>query len=113
VALFKFESPDEKLVREIALQGRECCRLLDVLGTFGDRGMGILLPDTGPDGGKVAAQRILGSYLSAKGLGTAEAARLRIGMASHPEDGGDSRDLLLKADERAGGCSLLEPLNSL
>jgi GGDEF domain-containing protein len=108
VAIFKFESPDERLVREIAQQGRECCRLLDVLGTFGDRGVGILLPDTGPEGCKVAAQRVLSSFLSSQGFGTAEAAQLRIGVASHPEDGGDSRDLLIKADERAGGSSLLE-----
>jgi GGDEF domain-containing protein len=106
IAVFKFETPDEKLVREIAQQGRECCRLLDVLGTFGDRGVGILLPDTGPDGGKVAAQRVLSSFLSARGQESA-AVPVRVGVASHPEDGGESRDLLLKADERAGGSSIL------
>jgi GGDEF domain-containing protein len=111
VALFKLDSPDEKLVREVARHGRECCRLLDVLGTFGDRGVAILLPDTGPDGSRVAAQRVLTSFQSAREVaGEGAEARLRVGMASHPEDGGESRDLLVKADQRAGGSSLLEPV---
>ncbi len=113
VALFKLELPDAEIVREVAKQGRECCRLLDVLGTFGDRGVGMLLPDTGPEGTKVAAQRVLTSFLSARGLPSdLTAAPLRVGLASHPQDGGEPRDLLLKADRRAGGCSLLELVNS-
>ncbi|MEE9133097.1 MAG: hypothetical protein V3U13_06010 [Gemmatimonadota bacterium] len=111
VALFKLESPDEKIVREVAKLGRECCRLLDVLGTFDDRGIGILLPDTGPEGGQVAAQRVLTSFLSFQQVsGNGAPGELRIGLASHPEDGADPRDLLTKADQRAGGCSLLEPV---
>ncbi len=113
VALFKLELPDAETVREVAAQGRDCCRLLDVVGTFGDRGIGMLLPDTGPEGTKVAAQRVLTSFLSARGLPADLAmSPLRVGLASHPEDGGEPRDLLLKADRRAGGCSLLEPANS-
>ncbi len=113
VALFKLELPDAETVREVAEQGRECCRLLDVVGTFGDRGIGMLLPDTGPEGTKVAAQRVLTSFLSARGLSADLATSpLRVGLASHPEDGGEPRELLLKADRRAGGCSLLELANS-
>ncbi len=113
VALFKLELPDAETVRVVAEQGRDCCRLLDVVGTFGDRGVGMLLPDTGPEGTKVAAQRVLTSFLSSRGLPTDLATSpLRVGLASHPEDGGEPRDLLLKADRRAGGCSLLELANS-
>ncbi len=113
VALFKLELPDAETVREVAKQGRDCCRLLDVMGTFGDRGVGMLLPDTGPEGTKVAAQRVLSSFQSARGLpADLLTSALRVGLASHPEDGGEPRDLLLKADRRAGGCSLLELANS-
>ena len=112
VALFKLDSPDERTVREVARQGREVCRLLDVLGTFGDRGVGILLPDTGPDGSQIAAQRVLTSFLSSRNVGgCGSAPQLRVGVASHPEDGGDPRDLLTMADQRAGGVSLLEPVS--
>jgi GGDEF domain-containing protein len=111
VALFKLNTPDEKVVREVARQGREVCRLLDVLGTFGDRGVGILLPDTGPDGSEIAAQRLLTSFRSSRSAsGGSSGAQLSVGVASHPEDGGDPRDLLTMADERAGGVSLLEPV---
>ena len=111
VALFKLDSPDDRVVREVARQGREVCRLLDVLGTFGDRGVGILLPDTGPDGSEIAAQRVVTSFLSSRSVsGVCSGAQLRVGVASHPEDGGDPRDLLTMADERAGGVSLLEPI---
>jgi GGDEF domain-containing protein len=109
IALFKLEEPDERMVRELARHGREVCRLLDVLGTFGDRGVGILLPDTGPDGGRVAVQRVLTSLQAAGG---SVENRVRIGLASHPDDGGESRDLLIKADQRAGGASLLEPIGA-
>jgi len=111
VALFKLDSPDERVVREVARQGREVCRLLDVLGTFGDRGVGILLPDTGPEGSEIAAQRVLTSFLSSRSVGGGgSGAQLRVGVASHPEDGGGPRDLLMMADQRAGGVSLLEPV---
>jgi len=110
VALFKLDSPDERVVREVARQGRDVCRLLDVLGTFGDRGVGILLPDTGPDGSEIAAQRVLTSFLSSRVGSDGSGAQLRVGVASHPEDGGDPRDLLMMADQRAGGVSLLEPV---
>jgi GGDEF domain-containing protein len=84
---------------------------LDVLGTFGDRGVGILLPDTGPDGSEIAAQRVLASFLSSRSVASGNSgAQLRVGVASHPEDGGDPRDLLVMADQRAGGASLLEPV---
>lgn len=109
LALFKLEPPDAAAVKEVARQGRECCRLLDVLGTFGDMGVAMLLPDTGPEGTQVAAQRVLSSFLSARELaGVSDTERLLVGMASHPEDGTDPRDLLIKADQRAGGVSLLE-----
>ncbi len=107
VALFKLDQPDESAVRDLARHGREVCRLLDVLGTFGNRGVGILLPDTDPEGGRVAIQRVLTS-LRAEGVELERG--LRVGLASHPDDGGESRDLLVKADQRAGGCSLLEPV---
>lgn len=110
IALFKLDSPDEKVVREVARHGREVCRLLDVLGTFGDRGVGILLPDTDPEGSRVAAKRVLSSFLSSREVaGEAADAGVRVGMATHPDDGADSRELLLKADRRAGGTPLLEP----
>jgi GGDEF domain-containing protein len=109
LALFKLEPPEEALVREVAKQGRECCRLLDVLGTFGHRGVGMLLPDTGPEGTQVAAQRVLSSFLSTRQMaGKNGAERLLVGVASHPEDGTEPRELLMKADQRAGGYSLLE-----
>ncbi|UCC73360.1 MAG: diguanylate cyclase [Gemmatimonadota bacterium] len=109
LAIFKLDPADEKLVREVAKQGRECCRLLDVLGMFGNRAVAMLLPDTGPEGTQVAAQRVLSSYLSARELdGDAGSERLLVGVASHPDDGSDSDELLAKADERAGGLSLLE-----
>lgn len=110
LALFKLEPPDGSLVREVARQGRECCRLLDVLGTFDNRGVAMLLPDTGPEGTQVAAQRVLSSFLSARELAGASPERLRVGVASHPEDGTDPRALLIKADERAGGMGLVEGL---
>jgi GGDEF domain-containing protein len=109
LAIFKLDPPNKKLVREVAKQGRECSRLLDVLGTFDNRGVGMLLPDTGPEGTQVAAQRVLSSYLSARELdGDSGSERLLVGVASHPEDGGSYKELLAKADERAGGISLLE-----
>jgi len=108
VALFKLDTPDERVVREVAQQGRDVCRLLDVLGTFGDRGVGILLPDTGPEGSEIAAQRVVASFLSSRHASGDSTMQLRVGLASHPEDGAEPRDLLLTADERAGGCSLLE-----
>jgi GGDEF domain-containing protein len=109
LALFKLEPPDGALVEEVAKQGRECCRLLDVLGTFDGRGVGMLLPDTGPEGTQVAAQRVLTSFLSARELdGSPGTERLLVGVASYPEDGADSRELLGRADDRAGGYSLLE-----
>ena len=108
LALFKLEPPDARLVREVARQGRECCRLLDVLGTFDNQAVAMLLPDTGPEGTQVAAQRVLSSFLSVRELAGGDPERLRVGVASHPEDGADPRTLLLQADERAGGKSLLE-----
>ncbi len=109
LAIFKLDPPDHDLVREVAKQGRDCCRLLDVLGTFERRGVGMLLPDTGPEGAQVAAQRVLSSYLSARELdGDGGTERLLVGVASHPEDGDGTKDLLAMADERAGGQSLLE-----
>ena len=111
VALFKLAEPDEREVQEVARQARECCRLLDVLGMFGDRGVGILLPDTGLAGSQVAVQRALTAYQSARELaGGSGEINLAIGLASYPEDGGESKELLLRADERAGGGSLLEPV---
>lgn len=109
LALFKLDPPDDRLVREVAKQGRECCRLLDVLGIFENRAVAMLLPDTGPEGTQVAAQRVLSSYLSARELdGDAGSERLLVGVASHPDDGEEANDLLVRADERAGGVSLLE-----
>ncbi len=109
LALFKVDPPDEAVVREVAKQGRDCCRLLDVLGTFDTRGVGMLLPDTGPEGTQVAAQRVLSSFLSARELnGNSGSETLLVGVASHPDDGMDYRELLEKANERAGGYSLLE-----
>ncbi len=109
LAIFKLDPPNEELVREVAKQGRECCRLLDVLGTFDNRAVGMLLPDTGPEGTQVAAQRVLSSYLSARELGGDPGSeRLLVGVASHPDDGESYQALLAKADERAGGSSLLE-----
>ena len=109
LALFKLDPANDDLVREVAKQGRECCRLLDVLGTFDGRGVGMLLPDTGPEGTQVAAQRVLTSFLSARELaGDTGFGRLLVGVASHPEDGTEARELLQAADERAGGYSLLE-----
>ncbi len=114
VALFKFELPDSEAVREVAKQGRECCRLLDVVGTFGDRGVAMLLPDTGAEGTKVAAQRVLTSFLSSRGLpGDLASAPVRVGVATHPEDGGEPGELLIAADRRAGGGTLLEPANAV
>jgi GGDEF domain-containing protein len=111
VALLKLEKPNEREVQEVARQARDCCRLLDVLGMFGDRGVGILLPDTSLEGGRVASQRVLTSYESARELvGGNGGVNLAVGLASHPEDGGESKELLLRADERAGGGSLLEPV---
>jgi GGDEF domain-containing protein len=99
LAIFKLDPPSEELVREVAKQGRECCRLLDVLGTFDNLAVGMLL----------AAQRVLSSYLSARELdGDAGSERLLVGVASHPDDGESYQELLAKADERAGGSSLLE-----
>ena len=109
LAIFKLEPPDAGVVQEVARQGRECCRLLDVLGTFDDAGVAMLLPDTGPEGTQVAAQRVLSSFLSTRQLAGQDATeRLLIGVASHPEDGVDPRALLQKADQRAGGESLIE-----
>jgi GGDEF domain-containing protein len=110
VALFKLQEPDEREVQEVARQARDCCRLLDVLGIFGDRAVGILLPDTGLEGGRVASQRVLDSYESARESAGGGGSKLAVGLAGHPEDGGESKQLLLKADERAGGGSLLEPV---
>lgn len=109
IALFKLEEPDDRAAQEVARQARDCCRLLDVLGMFGDRGVGILLPDTDLEGSRVAAQRVLAAYEAARDL-AGGGASLAVGMASHPEDGGESKELLLTADERAGGGSLLEPI---
>jgi GGDEF domain-containing protein len=109
IALFKLEVPDEAVVREVAKQGRECCRLLDVLGIFDRRGVGMLLPDTGVQGTQVAAQRVLTSYFSVRDIAEAREPRgeLRVGVASCPEDGYDPGLLLKKADERAGGGPLI------
>lgn len=109
VAVLKLATPDERIVREVARQGRECCRLLDVVGTFGNRAVALLLPDTGPEGSRVAAQRVLTAYESYQEISGGGSAQLSIGMASHPEDGGDPGELLSKADKRAGGFSLLQP----
>jgi hypothetical protein len=106
VALFKLELPDQSLIQEVARQGRECCRMLDVLGTFDSRGVGMLLPDTGPEGSQVAARRLL-SLLGEDGSRGADPNQLLVGAASHPDDGVDSRQLLRVADSRAGGRSLL------
>ena len=60
----------------------------------------MLLPDTGPEGTQVAAQRVLTSFLSARELGgvpTAE--RLSVGVASHPEDGSEARELIRRAQD--------------
>lgn len=112
LAVFKLEPPDEQLIREVAKQGRDCCRLLDVLGTFDGRGVAMLLPDTGPEGTQVAAQRVLSSFLSARDVaGKCNPERLRVGVASHPKDGAEPGELLRRADERAGGYSLLEELD--
>lgn len=109
LALFKLDPPADDLVREVAKHGRECCRLLDVLGLFEGHGVGMLLPDTGPEGAQVAAQRVLSSFLSARELaGDSSAVRLLVGVASHPDDGTEARKLLQQADGRAGGYSLLE-----
>jgi GGDEF domain-containing protein len=109
LALFKLEPPDGELILEVAKQGRDCCRLLDVLGTFDGRGVGMLLPDTGPEGTQVAVQRVLSSFLSAREVaGRCSPERLRVGVASHPKDGTEPGALLRRADERAGGYSLLE-----
>jgi GGDEF domain-containing protein len=110
VVLFKLGKPDEQEVREVARQARAACRLLDVLGMFGDRAVGILLPDTSLEGSRVAAQRVLTSYESVRDVAGGAEIELAVGIASHPEDGGESKDLLLRADERAGGGSLLEPV---
>ncbi|UCF19152.1 MAG: hypothetical protein JSU87_14665 [Gemmatimonadota bacterium] len=107
VALIKLEPPTESLIHEVARHGRECCRMLDVLGTFDSRGVGMLLPDTGPEGSQVAAQRVLASLLGGEGGRLLEAEMLLVGMASHPEDGSETRELLRVADGRAGGYSLL------
>lgn len=109
LAIFKLEPPDAAIVQEVARHGRECCRLLDVVGVFDYVGVGMLLPDTGPEGTQVAAQRMLSSFLAARQqAGGPRADRLRVGVASHPEDGADPRQLLSKADERAGGPSLIK-----
>ncbi len=109
LALFKLDPPNEDLVREVARQGRECCRLLDVLGTFDGRGVGMLLLDTGPEGTQVAAQRVLSSFLSTMEVsGDSDFGSVLVGVASHPEDGSEPRELLEQADERAGGYSLLD-----
>jgi len=111
LAVFKLEPPDEQLIREVAKQGRDSCRLLDVLGTFDGRGVGMLLPDTGPEGAQVAVQRVLSSFLSARDVaGKCSPERLRVGVASHPKDGAEPGALLRRADERAGGYSLLAEL---
>jgi hypothetical protein len=54
---------------------------------------------------------VLTSFISARELaGDTGAQRLLVGVASHPQDGQEPRELLMKADMRAGGYSLLEEL---
>lgn len=110
IALFKPERPDEAIVREVAREGRESCRLLDVLGTFDHRAVGMLLPDTGAKGAQVAAQRVLTSYFSVRDAGGEgkSGGDLKVGLATYPDDGADPGKLLRTADERAGGKSVLE-----
>ncbi len=108
MALFKVEPADAGVTGDVAAHGRDCCRLLDVLGTFGDRGVAMLLPDTGQEGAQVAAQRMLSSFLQTRDAEEGRSTeRLQVGVASYPGDGAEARALLVRADQRAGGASLL------
>ncbi len=113
VALFKVEPADSEVAKDVTRHGRDCCRLLDVLATFDERGMAMLLPDTTAEGAQVAAQRVLSSFLAEREIAGRKTDRLRVGVASYPRDGSEVRDLLSRADERAGGPSMLkEPASS-
>lgn len=109
VAIFKLKEPNDVVVQELARQGRECCRLLDVVGLFGLRAVAMLLPDTGHQGADVAVQRVTASYHSSLGRPPGAGGRhdLLIGIASCPEDGYDPGAVLRLADERAGGDSVI------
>ena len=108
VALLKLNPPDKGLLQEVAQRARESCRLLDVLGILDSRGIGILLPDTGPEGTQVAIQRLLSTLISdSEPWRGFVADQLQVGHASFPEDGTESRQLFAQADARARGGSLL------
>lgn len=109
LALFKLETVDDVVVEELARQARECCRLLDIVGTFGGRAVAVIFPDTALNGAEVAAQRVVTSYLAAlrveqRGLDEP----IRLGTTSYPEDGAEGRELLAGADERAGGYAVFQ-----
>ncbi len=109
VALFKLEIPSRAVVIELARQGRECCRLLDVIGAFGDRAVAMLLPDTDPGGARAAAQRVISSFRSAReSAGNAVIEVVKIGLADHPRHGTEASQLLKVAAQAAGGLSLHE-----
>lgn len=108
VVLLKVDPADRGLMEEVAKYAREGYRLLDVLGTFDDRAVGMLLPDSDREGAQVAAQRVLSSFSSARDLSEARKAdRLTVGVATFPEDGKEARELLAAADARAGGDRLI------
>ncbi len=114
LALFKLETVDDKVVEELARHARDCCRLLDIVGTFGGRGVGVVLLDTGTHGAELAAQRIMASFLAALELEQRSLEEpVRLGIACYPEDGIiEARELLHGADERAGGYPIFQDLVS-
>ena len=108
VVLLKLEPADAALMEEVAGYARGCYRLLDVLGTFDDRAVGMMLPDTHRQGAQIAAQRVLSSFSSARDLaGARKAERITLGVGTYPDDATDAADLLSRADERAGGERLV------
>lgn len=114
VVLLKIDPAATALTEEVAKYARQGYRLLDVLGTFEDRAVGMLLPDTDREGAQVAAQRVLSSFSSARDLADARKAdRLSVGVATFPGDGKEARELLRAADTRAGGPRLVPAIANL
>ncbi len=88
------------VLREFARRLQACLREVDLVARYGGEEFAVVLPETGPDGARAVATRVVEAIRSVP-FSAGEHTRqvtVSVGIASYPEHGGTATDLMAAAD---------------
>ena len=91
----------DAVLREFARRLQSCLREVDVVARYGGEEFAVVLPETGPDGAKAVATRIVSAIRSEAFTSGDQTRRVTVsaGIASYPNNGRTSADVMRAADE--------------